>query len=199
MKNKKVGIIGCGKIFARHLEAIEANEQYELVAICDTNDELLSQRMNKLSVNSFTDYKEMVSQTEVDFVVIATPNSLHYEQAIYCIENGCDVLIEKPATLDPNQIDKKWDSSKIIKTTSNSLKKFFLSSALDALNTFLNSGNTLSTSLSILATCSCEKLVSLILRACCCCFATATSWGLVPLNLKALANLSNPLSIRELL
>ena len=33
--NYKVGIVGCGKIFNRHHEAIEFNENYELVAICD--------------------------------------------------------------------------------------------------------------------------------------------------------------------
>ena len=105
MKSKKVGIIGCGKIFVRHMEAIKANKEYELIAICDTNQEVLRKKENQTSIRAFTDYKQMVLQTAVNFVVIATPNSLHYEQAIYCIENGCDVLIEKPATLNPNQID----------------------------------------------------------------------------------------------
>ena len=105
MKNKKVGIIGCGMIFPRHLEAVEANEEYELVAICDTDQQALDQKRNRLSVSSFTDYKQMVLQTGVDFIVIATPNSQHYEQAIFCLQNGCDVLIEKPATLNPKQID----------------------------------------------------------------------------------------------
>ena len=105
MKSKKVGIIGCGKIFPRHVEAIEANEEYKLVAICDTNTKILSEKANMLSVSAFTEYKKMILQTEVDFVVIATPNSQHYEQALFCIENGCDVLIEKPATIDPKQIN----------------------------------------------------------------------------------------------
>ena len=105
MRSKKVGIIGCGKIFPRHVEAIEANEEYKLVAICDTNTKILSEKANMLSVSAFTEYKKMILQTEVDFVVIATPNSQHYEQALFCIENGCDVLIEKPATLDPRQIN----------------------------------------------------------------------------------------------
>ena len=105
MKNKKVGIVGCGKIFARHLEAIEANRDYQLIAICDTDETLLSEKSKGMSVTKFTEYKDMVLQTEVDFIVIATPNSQHFEQAMFCIENGCDVLIEKPATIDPKQID----------------------------------------------------------------------------------------------
>ncbi len=105
MKNKKVGIVGCGKIFLRHLEAIEANNEYKLVAICDTDQQVLDQKNNHLTASLFTDYKQMVLQTEVDFIVVATPNSQHFEQAMFCIENGCDVLIEKPATLDPEQIE----------------------------------------------------------------------------------------------
>ena len=38
MKKYKVGIIGCGFIFDRHIEAIKANKDaYELVALCDTD------------------------------------------------------------------------------------------------------------------------------------------------------------------
>lgn len=105
MKIKNVGIIGCGKIFVRHIEAIESNDDYQLVAICDTNEQILSERAQLLSVDTFINYKKMVVESKVDFIVIATPNSQHYEQAKYCIENGCDVLIEKPATLNPEQIN----------------------------------------------------------------------------------------------
>ena len=31
----KVGIIGCGGIFPRHIEAIEANKEFELISVCD--------------------------------------------------------------------------------------------------------------------------------------------------------------------
>ena len=38
MKKYKVGIIGCGGIFPRHIEAIESNLEYELVSICDIQE-----------------------------------------------------------------------------------------------------------------------------------------------------------------
>lgn len=102
---KKVGIIGCGKIFPRHLEAIGQNSNYELLAVCDTN--LNSIRTSKVpsSVKIFRDYKDMIRNKNINFVVVASPNSLHYEQAIYAVQNGCDVLIEKPATLNPRQVE----------------------------------------------------------------------------------------------
>lgn len=93
---KKVAIIGCGKILPRHLEAIEQNDNFVLAAACDTNNTI------KMRIPQYTDYKDMLEKEEIDLAVIATPNSLHYSQAKYCLENGCDVLIEKPATLNPD-------------------------------------------------------------------------------------------------
>ena len=101
----KVGIIGCGKIFPRHLQAIKANANYQLVSICDNDKTSLDKAQSISRAKPFTDYKKMVKEGDVNFVVIATPNSLHFEQAIYCLNNGCDILIEKPATLNPNMID----------------------------------------------------------------------------------------------
>jgi len=104
-EGKKVGIIGCGKIFPRHVEAINKNSNYDLVGICDIDVGLLQKRNKETNVATFTDYKKMINDCDVDFIVVATPNSQHFEQALYAIENGCDVLLEKPATLDPKQID----------------------------------------------------------------------------------------------
>jgi predicted dehydrogenase len=48
MKQYKVGIIGCGAIFPRHLEAIQANNNFELKAICDIQESLVKSISKKL-------------------------------------------------------------------------------------------------------------------------------------------------------
>ena len=88
--------------------------------------------------------------------------------------------------------------SPVNKVSSKVCKKFFLSFTDDALNTFLNSGKTLSTSWSILATFSSAKFTSLISLAFWVFFASATSIGFLPLNLNADANLSKPCASLEL-
>lgn len=108
----KVGIIGCGKIFPRHLQAVNTNSNYKLIAICDNNQEKLQKAQSVSQAQVFIDYKKMVDEADINFVVIATPNSQHFEQAIYCLNNGCDVLIEKPATLDPTMIDVILEEAK---------------------------------------------------------------------------------------
>lgn len=100
----KVGIIGCGKIFPRHLEAIEYNNDYKLVSVCDIDVGALKKAQQLPVVRGYTCYKEMIEKEDLNFIVVATPNSLHYEQSMHALSNGCDVLIEKPATLNPNLI-----------------------------------------------------------------------------------------------
>tara|TARA_R110000796_G_C14552518_1_gene434017 strand:+ start:1264 stop:2271 length:1008 start_codon:yes stop_codon:yes gene_type:complete len=105
MKSKKVGIIGCGKIFPRHLKAIQGNPDYQLVGVCDVHKELVEKRHIETGAKAFVDYRQMIDSGEVNFVVVATPNSQHFEQAKYALMNQCDALIEKPATINPMQIE----------------------------------------------------------------------------------------------
>lgn len=45
----------------------------------------------------FSDWKEMVASGKVDAVITTVPHYLHHEIAIYCLEHGMHVLVEKPA------------------------------------------------------------------------------------------------------
>lgn len=112
MKKYKVGIIGCGAILPRHIESIEANKNFNLVSLCDIQESLVKGISKKLNVQHFTDFKQMVDSDILDFVTIATPNSLHIEQALYCLENGCDVLIEKPVSFNVDEINQILNCAK---------------------------------------------------------------------------------------
>tara|TARA_R110000796_G_scaffold60220_13_gene139056 strand:- start:6392 stop:7408 length:1017 start_codon:yes stop_codon:yes gene_type:complete len=102
----KVGIIGCGAIFIRHIESIEENERFSLVSICDIDEKKFTDFSKIYQVPGYVDYKEMIQKEDINFVVIATPNSYHFSHAKFCLENNCDVLIEKPASLDPQEISR---------------------------------------------------------------------------------------------
>jgi UDP-N-acetyl-2-amino-2-deoxyglucuronate dehydrogenase len=105
MKQYKVGIVGCGAILPRHLEAIEVNSNFKLVAVCDIQKDLVKSIAKKLKVKAYTDFKEMVLSKTVDFITIATPNSLHYDQAIFALNNNCDVLVEKPVAFTKEEVE----------------------------------------------------------------------------------------------
>lgn len=103
--NKKynVGIIGCGAILPRHLESIDSNEDFNLVSLCDIQENLVEEISKKFNVKHFTDYKKMIKESNINFVSIATPNSLHYEQSLFALKNGCDILVEKPVTFSKEE------------------------------------------------------------------------------------------------
>lgn len=101
-----VSIIGCGAIFNRHLEVINESEDYNLISICDIEEVVYKEIIKKNNVNFYKDYRKCILESKPDLVVLLTPNYLHYEQAIFSLENNCDVLIEKPASFTKNQIEK---------------------------------------------------------------------------------------------
>ncbi len=102
-KKLRVGIIGCGEISkARHIPYYLQNKNVELVAVCDINPEVLE----KFNMNTYIDYREMLSKENLDMIDIATPPFGHVEQSIDCLEAGCDILVEKPFTFSLEECDK---------------------------------------------------------------------------------------------
>ena len=53
MSKYKVGIVGCGAILPRHLESIDANNNFELSAICDIQEDLVKNLSKNPAVNSW--------------------------------------------------------------------------------------------------------------------------------------------------
>ena len=97
MSKLRVGVIGCGSIAQfRHLPEYAANQDVELVAVCDIVEDRVKEIANKYGAKAFTDYKELISSGEVDAVSVCTPNYLHAPISIEALNNGLHVLCEKP-------------------------------------------------------------------------------------------------------
>lgn len=78
--------------------AAECPPHCALGALCD--DDPAKEAMCKEKypeVPFYKDWKEMVASGDVDAVVTTVPHYLHTEMAIYCLEHGMHVLVEKPA------------------------------------------------------------------------------------------------------
>lgn len=93
----RFGIVGCGRISDRHVSAIKAHEERaEIVAICDSSKEVLSEQAAKLDVAGYTSLDSMLAESEVDCVVLCTPSGLHPPQTIQVAQSGRHVITEKP-------------------------------------------------------------------------------------------------------
>lgn len=82
-------------IVPQMIEAMQTVQGYEIIAICARNREKAS-RFGILHV--YTDYAEMLARTDIDFVYVALPNSLHFDAAKQALLAGKNVLLEKPFT-----------------------------------------------------------------------------------------------------
>ncbi|MDE6991897.1 MAG: Gfo/Idh/MocA family oxidoreductase [Lachnospiraceae bacterium] len=98
----KYALIGCGRISPNHIVAAKNNE-LEIVAICDTDPTCMEDKALKFRLGAGTrryrDYKELVQEEKPDLVAICTESGKHAEIALFCIENGCNCIIEKPIAL----------------------------------------------------------------------------------------------------
>jgi predicted dehydrogenase len=101
-KKMRVGIIGTGWIAEAHIEAYKRQPDVEIVAAADLIPGKAAAFMKKFGVEGVkTDYashKEMIDDKSLnlDAVSICTYNRQHAVPAIYALENGINVLLEKP-------------------------------------------------------------------------------------------------------
>lgn len=107
----KYALIGCGRIATNHIKAV-INNKLEFVAVCDVLPQAMENLLAKhnlekdASIRRYTDYKEMIEQENPTLVGIATESGIHAEIALYCIERGVNVIIEKPMAMSMADADK---------------------------------------------------------------------------------------------
>lgn len=107
----KYALIGCGRIAVNHIKAA-LNNKLEIVAVCDVLPEKMEalltkhELQNERTIERYTDYKEMVIKERPELVSIATESGIHAEIALFCIDQGVNVIIEKPMAMSIEDADK---------------------------------------------------------------------------------------------
>ncbi len=95
----KVGIVGCGSIFTMHATSVVHLDNAQLVGVCDIKKDRALKAAEKYQVPAFTDYKEFINKERMDVVHICVPHYLHPIISRYAIEQGVNVLCEKPMSI----------------------------------------------------------------------------------------------------
>lgn len=118
----RFAIIGCGRISYKHVEALVKNkDEALLVSLCDIieekalkrKSEYLSQIGEQLTINCYRDYKEMIENEKVDVCIISTESGYHADIAIYCMNKGKHVVVEKPMALSIKDAEAMISSAKV--------------------------------------------------------------------------------------
>ncbi|HMJ91597.1 MAG TPA: Gfo/Idh/MocA family oxidoreductase [Candidatus Acidoferrum sp.] len=93
----RCAVIGAGAVGTEHLNSLLHCPRAAAVAIAETNAQRLREAAEKYHVpRTYTNYKELLEQPDIDAVTIALPNYLHAQVAIDALNARKHVLIEKP-------------------------------------------------------------------------------------------------------
>ncbi len=96
----KFAIVGCGSIGKRHLAVLDADEEAEIVAICDTDLHKASELSNLYNgIKVYDSFAKMLGEIKADVINIVTPHHLHADMTIEALQKGFNVLVEKPMAL----------------------------------------------------------------------------------------------------
>ena len=116
-----VAIIGCGRISHKIAEGVaKNNDRMKLIVLCDPIEEKMfetERTYNKKvekenTILKYKDYKEILKENKVDIAIISTESGYHEEIGLYFLENGINLIIEKPLAMSIEGAQKLVDTAK---------------------------------------------------------------------------------------
>jgi len=118
MKKIRFGVVGTNNITDWVIAGGRQDERFELTAVCSRTQERAEEFAAKHGIpHIFTSLEEMASSPLIDTVYIATPNYVHAEQSILCMNHGKHVLCEKPFASNSKEVRLMIEAAKKNKVT----------------------------------------------------------------------------------
>lgn len=106
MKKNRYVIVGLGKYGEKRLNSLNKNlKSSELVGVFDTN---LDQKFKGLSsdMKIYSSLKEVFNDSNVDSIILSTPNNTHFDICKETLLHGKNILCEKPLGISSEEIFK---------------------------------------------------------------------------------------------
>jgi len=100
----KAAIVGCGSIAHVHAKSILALG-HELVALADIDPDHLADFSQEFGGHTYTSLEEMLDSECIDVLHICTPHYLHVPMAVYALQKGVNVFMEKPPVISMQQLE----------------------------------------------------------------------------------------------
>jgi predicted dehydrogenase len=105
---KRVGLIGAGWYGKTDLLRLVQVAPVEVVSLCDVDKRMLAdaaalvatRQVSKKTPRTYTDYREMLKERDLDIVIIVTPDHWHALAMIDAVKSGADVWVQKPISVD---------------------------------------------------------------------------------------------------
>ncbi|WP_122520683.1 Gfo/Idh/MocA family protein [Pannonibacter phragmitetus] len=116
----KIAIVGCGSRHKMFRDSVveDYSDKHEIVALCDSNGHrlrLAAEAASQPGTNGVAtylagDFDRLIAEQKPDTVVVATPDFLHSDYIVRAFEAGCDVICEKPLTIDLTRLKMILDA-----------------------------------------------------------------------------------------
>lgn len=108
----KVGIIGCGEIAVAHARSIAEARNACIVMTMDIKEEVAKDLADQYETPFTTDLDELLSNSDVEAVYIATPHYLHAPIAIKAADAGKHIMVEKPIAIALDQAQDMMEAAR---------------------------------------------------------------------------------------
>jgi hypothetical protein len=116
-KRITVGLIGHGRMGRGHLHRLAGDRDVHVLAVCDVDglrrDDAKHRAEQRYAASrssgtyrgcaAYNDYRELLARSDIDAVVIVTPDHWHSLQAIDAAKAGKDIYCEKPISITVRQ------------------------------------------------------------------------------------------------
>jgi predicted dehydrogenase len=118
--HKRVGLIGCGWYGKSDLFRLVQMSPVEIVSLCDVDRNMLSacadmvaeRQASKKKPRTYSDYRKMLAEKDLDIVLVGTPDHWHALTAIAAMEAGADVWCQKPISVDVTEGKAMLDAAR---------------------------------------------------------------------------------------
>ncbi len=113
------GIIGLGNIANKFASAFSNLKNSKLLSVASKNIQNIEKFQRKFNLDNnycYNNYEEILTNKNIDIIYIALPHKFHFEWIMKCIDYNKNILTEKPATINIDeikQINNKLNESKI--------------------------------------------------------------------------------------
>src|SRR5580765_1768358 len=116
--NLRCAVIGAGATGLEHLNSLLSCPRAAAVALAETHPKRAREASERFKIQrSYTDFRELLEQPDIDAVTIAVPNHLHASIAIEALKARKHVLLEKPMATSTKDALRIVDTAKKMKRT----------------------------------------------------------------------------------
>ncbi|MBI4143507.1 Gfo/Idh/MocA family oxidoreductase [Candidatus Woesearchaeota archaeon] len=110
MDKIKAAVIGIGAMGKSHARIYSDMDSAELVAVCDKDEKAAKETARKYNARPYADYRKI--DESIDAVSVCVPTKLHKDVALFFINKGINVIVEKPVASSINEAKELINAAK---------------------------------------------------------------------------------------